>query len=302
MGRLLLLIIFSLIVSLNEGFSLKVVNNVAPCAGDSYCTIKLFSSEGAQTNICQGQNMTFSGLSSIPEYTGLGIQENGMYCRCCGDESGCINPDNAGMQFKFLSNPTSCHDYQLNDPFYCGIYPPIAKAIVNVVVSGTWPDCVITLTRLPNAPGCSGVNILKSACPQSGIPSSTTSTNAESTTTSTTTTTSTSTTTSNTGSSISSTSRSSTGSTKSSSTGSSSSHTTKGSTSSNTASTKSSSTGSTSSGTGSGSKGSSSGSSGSRSGSSSSKGTSSESSSSSSGANNSSALLASLIFIVISLM
>ncbi len=28
----------------------------------------------------------------VPQYTGIGIQENGMYCRSNGDEAGCINP------------------------------------------------------------------------------------------------------------------------------------------------------------------------------------------------------------------
>jgi hypothetical protein len=89
--------------------------------------------------------------SQIPP-TGLGIQENGMYCRCCGNENGCINPDNAGLQLVIKNG--NCNSYQLKNPFYCGAYPPNAKNVINVQVGGRWPNCAVTLTRKDNAPGC----------------------------------------------------------------------------------------------------------------------------------------------------
>jgi hypothetical protein len=89
--------------------------------------------------------------SQIPP-TGLGIQENGMYCRCCGNENGCINPDNAGLQLVIKNG--NCNSYQLKNPFYCGAHPPNAKSVVNVKVGGRWPNCEVTLTRKGNAPGC----------------------------------------------------------------------------------------------------------------------------------------------------
>ena len=104
----------------------------------------------------KGNDFSLDGVtkidgSQIPP-TGLGIQENGMYCRCCGNEGGCINPDNAGLQL--VINKGNCKSYKLNDPFYCGKHPPNAKNFVNVKVGGRWPNCEVTLTRKSNAPRC----------------------------------------------------------------------------------------------------------------------------------------------------
>jgi len=97
-----------------------------------------------------GQTRVLDG-SEIPP-TGLGIQENGMYCRSHGNEPGCINPDNAGMQL--VIHEGNCNNYQLNDPFYCGAYPPNAKNVVDVRMDGQWPNCKVILTRKANAPDC----------------------------------------------------------------------------------------------------------------------------------------------------
>ena len=148
--KFLVVILFSLFLISVNAWTLTVVNNVNPCSGRSYPTIKLFWANYAQQDLPQGQQMRFDG-SQIPN-TGLGIQENGMYCRCCGNEAGCINPDNAGMQL--IVNNGNCGSIQLNDPFYCGAHPPNAKNIVQVSMSGSWPNCVATLTRKSSAPGC----------------------------------------------------------------------------------------------------------------------------------------------------
>ncbi|KAL0487827.1 FabZ [Acrasis kona] len=133
-----------------QGYSLKVVNKVNPCSGRSYCTLKMFYTGYQQKDLCLGATMTFDG-SQIPG-TGLGIQENGMYCRSHGGETGCINPDNAGMQLVLKGG--SCNNIQLNDPFYCGKYPPNAKSVLDVQMSGSWPNCVATIYRKGGAPGC----------------------------------------------------------------------------------------------------------------------------------------------------
>lgn len=137
-------------VCVAQTYSVNIINNVAPCANGNYSTISLFITP-AQVVLAQG--LTYLVQSSqISVDTGLGIQENGQYCRSHGDEAGCINPDNAGMQLWVTTG--NCSSFTLDDPFYCGKYPPNAKTIVNVVMSGTWPACVATLTRLPNAPLC----------------------------------------------------------------------------------------------------------------------------------------------------
>ena len=51
-------------------------------------------------------------------------------------------------------NGGSCTNIQLNPPFYCGSNPPNAENIVNVEMSGDWPNCVAVLTRSGSAPGC----------------------------------------------------------------------------------------------------------------------------------------------------
>ncbi|PRP80745.1 hypothetical protein PROFUN_11485 [Planoprotostelium fungivorum] len=132
-------------------WNLKLVNNVAPCPGRNYPTLKLFYSDNSQQNLDEGQSVLVDGgrIGAM----GLGIQENGMYCRCCGNEGGCTNPDNAGMQLVF--NQGDCGSIQLNNPFYCGAHPPNAKDVVDVSMGGSWPSCVATLTRKGNAPGCS---------------------------------------------------------------------------------------------------------------------------------------------------
>jgi len=135
----------------STSWSLQIYNKVAPCAGGNYATIKLFLADYVQLNLQQGQTYMVNGTSI--SNLGLGIQENGMYCRCCGPESGCINPDNAGMQLQPV-NRGDCQSFQLNDPFYCGAHPPNAKKFVAVALSGNWPNCVAVLTRLPNAPNC----------------------------------------------------------------------------------------------------------------------------------------------------
>eukprot|EP00026_Physarum_polycephalum_P017875 Phypoly_transcript_19244.p1 GENE.Phypoly_transcript_19244~~Phypoly_transcript_19244.p1 ORF type:complete len:158 (+),score=20.14 Phypoly_transcript_19244:162-635(+) len=146
------LLFLSLFLVAIHGWVLTVRNNVNPCAGRSYPTIKLFWAGGAQQDIPEGNDYVFNdGDSQIPP-TGLGIQENGEYCRCCGNEPPCNNPDNAGMEL--VVNQGDCLSYQLNDPFYCGAHPPNAKGIVSVAMSGAWPNCVATLTRLANAPNC----------------------------------------------------------------------------------------------------------------------------------------------------
>jgi hypothetical protein len=153
-----------------DGWSLKVINQVNACPGREYCTLKLFTANWQQNDLCRGTSsvlferdeqvrasVLFLGEtrvidgSQIPS-TGLGIQENGMYCRSGGNEDGCINPDNAGMQL--VVNWGNCNSYQLNDPFYCGKHPPNAKNIVDVRMGGQWPNCEVTLTRKANAPGC----------------------------------------------------------------------------------------------------------------------------------------------------
>ncbi|PRP88138.1 hypothetical protein PROFUN_04229 [Planoprotostelium fungivorum] len=143
-------LLIALTITLVSGWNLRVVNNVAPCAGRNYATIKLFTSDNAQHLVNRGQSYTVDG--SKVGFLGLGIQENGMYCRSNGWENGCINPDNAGMQL--VVNQGNCRSYSLNNPFYCGAHPPNAKGVVNVAMSGNWPNCVATLTRKGNAPGC----------------------------------------------------------------------------------------------------------------------------------------------------
>ncbi|PRP86345.1 oryzain alpha chain-like [Planoprotostelium fungivorum] len=130
--------------------SLKVQNRVAPCPGRNYATIKLFFTANAQQDIWQGQDVVIP--SSRIGFLGLGIQENGMYCRSHGNEGGCINPDNAGAQL--IVNQGNCRSIQWNDPFYCGRYPPNAKNVIDIAMDGQWPNCVVTLTRKGNAPGC----------------------------------------------------------------------------------------------------------------------------------------------------
>ena len=165
---LLLLFLFS--TAFVDGWSLEVINQVNPCPGRSYCTLKLFTANWQQKDLCRGtssilferddqvcasflvlgQTRVIDG-SQIPS-TGLGIQENGMYCRSGGNEPGCINPDNAGMQL--IVSQGNCNSYRLNDPFYCGRNPPNAKNVVDVRMGGQWPNCKVTLTRKANAPGC----------------------------------------------------------------------------------------------------------------------------------------------------
>lgn len=55
---------------------------------------------------------------------------------------------------ELVVNEGNCGSFQLNDPFYCGKHPPNAKTIVNVELSGAWPNCVANLSRLDNAPSC----------------------------------------------------------------------------------------------------------------------------------------------------
>jgi len=132
--------------------SIVVHNNVAPCAGGSYAsTVKLFYTNYGQANVNQGLTVTVSS-GQIDPNNGLGIQENGEYCRNGGAVSGCLNPDNAGMQIVYTGN--SCTAIQENAPFYCGSNPPDARNIIAVSGSGGWPNCVVTLTRKSNAPGC----------------------------------------------------------------------------------------------------------------------------------------------------
>jgi hypothetical protein len=165
-----LLLFYLLSTAYVDGWSLQVSNQVNPCPGRNYCTVKLFTANWQQKDLCRGtssvlfewdeqvrasflflgQTRVIDG-SEIPS-TGLGIQENGMYCRRYGNEGGCINPDNAGMQL--VVNWGNCNSYQLNDPFYCGKHPPNAKNFVNVHMGGRWPNCKVTLTRKANAPGC----------------------------------------------------------------------------------------------------------------------------------------------------
>jgi hypothetical protein len=165
-----LLLFFLLSTAYVDGWSLQVINQVNTCPGRNYCTLKLFTANWQQNDLCQGtssvlferdeqvcasffflgQTRVIDG-SQIPS-TGLGIQENGMYCRSGGNENGCINPDNAGMQL--VVSQGNCNSYQLNDPFYCGKHPPNAKNIVNVRMGGQWPNCKVTLTRKADAPGC----------------------------------------------------------------------------------------------------------------------------------------------------
>lgn len=165
-----LLPFFLLSAAYVEGWSLEAINQVNTCPGRNYCTLKLFTANGQQTELCRGissvlferdeqvrASFLFLGRtkvidsSQIPP-TELGIQENGMYCRSNGNENGCINPDNAGMQL--VVSWGNCNSYQLNDPFYCRQHPPNAKNFVNVRMDGQWPNCKVTLTRKANAPGC----------------------------------------------------------------------------------------------------------------------------------------------------
>ena len=166
----LLLLIVLLSTAHVDGWSLHVIHQVNACPGRNYCTLKLFTANWQQKDLCRGTSSVLFekdeqyallscskarvGRSTVPEIpsTGLGIQENGMYCRSGGNEGGCINPDNAGMQL--IINPGNCHDYKLNDPFYCGRHPPNAKNFVHVRMGGRWPNCKVILTRKGNAPGC----------------------------------------------------------------------------------------------------------------------------------------------------
>lgn len=168
--QFLLPLVFLFSTASVDGWSLKVINLVNTCPGRDYCTLKLFTANWQQKDLCQGTSSALFGRgkqvrgsilflgqtrvvdgSEIP-FTGLGIQENGMYCRSHGNENGCINPDNAGMQL--IVNSGNCNSYQLNDPFYCGQHPPNAKNFVDVRMGGQWPNCEVTLTRKFNAPGC----------------------------------------------------------------------------------------------------------------------------------------------------
>eukprot|EP00026_Physarum_polycephalum_P008086 Phypoly_transcript_08164.p1 GENE.Phypoly_transcript_08164~~Phypoly_transcript_08164.p1 ORF type:complete len:156 (+),score=15.82 Phypoly_transcript_08164:924-1391(+) len=147
----LYLFVFSLFfTAICAQYQVQIKNQVNPCAGLSYATITLYE-RGEQKVLSEGQSVTVSA-SEFSQETGLGIQENGEYCRAGGGVAGCLNPDNAGMEL--VMNGGSCGNYTLNDPFYCGYNPPNAKDIVNVQMSGNWPNCVATLTRKGNAPGC----------------------------------------------------------------------------------------------------------------------------------------------------
>ena len=57
--------------------------------------------------------------SQFPQYTGLGIQENGEYCRSNGAESGCTNPDNAGKPHLTSPHLTSPHLTSFSFSFLC---------------------------------------------------------------------------------------------------------------------------------------------------------------------------------------
>jgi len=142
------------IYAFSYSYSLTVINNVNTCPGGQYPSIKAFSNL-PQQDFPNGTTLLFYD-SQFPGYTGLGIQENGEYCRSNGTETGCLNPDNAGMQImKNSVTPNSCKtSFNLNDPFYCGAHPPNAKNIIDFAFSGTWPDCTVILTRKANAPGC----------------------------------------------------------------------------------------------------------------------------------------------------
>eukprot|EP01111_Echinosteliopsis_oligospora_P013710 TRINITY_DN4992_c0_g1_i1.p1 TRINITY_DN4992_c0_g1~~TRINITY_DN4992_c0_g1_i1.p1 ORF type:complete len:330 (-),score=109.49 TRINITY_DN4992_c0_g1_i1:16-1005(-) len=145
-----LMVVYMMSAYAATSYQVKVVNNVAPCSNGQYSTISLFISP-SQYVMKQGDSVVVPS-ANISTYTGLGIQENGQYCRYGGDESGCYNPDNSGMQLWIKNN--NCTDISLNDPFYCGKYPPNAKTMVKVVMSGSFPNCVATLSRLPSAPLC----------------------------------------------------------------------------------------------------------------------------------------------------
>jgi hypothetical protein len=98
-----------------EPYSVTVVNNVAPCSNGNYATISLFPLNGQDIltqgnslflricNFCLfiwlllGQDFTVVG-ADISEYVGLGIQENGEYCRV-GGADGCDDP---GMFYLFI--------------------------------------------------------------------------------------------------------------------------------------------------------------------------------------------------------
>eukprot|EP00026_Physarum_polycephalum_P019946 Phypoly_transcript_22233.p1 GENE.Phypoly_transcript_22233~~Phypoly_transcript_22233.p1 ORF type:complete len:157 (+),score=13.03 Phypoly_transcript_22233:75-545(+) len=149
--RLYLFVFSLLFTAICAQYQVQVINNVDPCPGGNYPTIKLFLADGSQPLLNEGASYTVQA-SEFGQWTGLGIQENGEYCRNGGGVAGCNNPDNAGMQL--VLNGGDCNNYALNDPFYCGSNPPNAKNIVNVEMSGGWPNCVARLTRKGNAPGC----------------------------------------------------------------------------------------------------------------------------------------------------
>eukprot|EP00727_Mastigamoeba_balamuthi_P006049 m51a1_g2063 putative oligosaccharyl transferase-like protein (1135) ;mRNA; r:1428517-1433401 len=151
-----------------RGYTITVENRVEPCIDsatgqrETYTkTLKIFPGNlPAGEDLERGASKTYDS-SSWQSWSGVGIQENGMYCRAHGDEPTCINPDNAGMQL-VLTSTSSCTQFELKDPFYCGKYPPNAKKVLSVSMSGTYPACVATITRLPNALKC------QSNCPKDG--------------------------------------------------------------------------------------------------------------------------------------
>lgn len=55
------------------------------------------------------------------------------------------------MQVKYNGN---CASPQLIDPWYCNPNAPNAKDFVVAKGSGTWPNCVLTLTRKAGARNC----------------------------------------------------------------------------------------------------------------------------------------------------
>ncbi|PRP77685.1 major facilitator superfamily domain-containing protein 6-like [Planoprotostelium fungivorum] len=139
-----------LFIACVSAYTLTVQNRVDPCPGRNYPSLKLFYGDGGQDDMWQGEDRWMD--SGRVGWLGLGIQENGMYCRSNGNEAGCINPDNAGAQL--IINDGDCGNIQWNDPFYCGAHPPNAKGVIDVWMSGNWPDCVATFTRKGDAPGC----------------------------------------------------------------------------------------------------------------------------------------------------
>lgn len=145
-----------------DPFSLTVINHVDPCL-DIFTnkqwtytnTIKLFwaGANYPQENVAQGGQMTLQLDFSSWNTHGVGIQENGLYCRSTGDLPDAYNPDNTGRGLT-ITKAGSCAVDPASQGSWDSYGLPSGDFII-ATMSGTWPNCVATLSRNVSAsPKC----------------------------------------------------------------------------------------------------------------------------------------------------